>query len=167
MVSLLWWPWSWSYSPAEEEDRNHCPSRTHRRGPVHWHDCCLNLGLRLRLVHPAHTQTRSMGPASCLTSVQWPFLASRFAALFDSSLKDGVSVPNWLFEWHAFTVSRIPVDSKELANKVRINAIVKVCHEINSVYLVWWQYQTYSESAKFLSLLVLMMLHAVLECHSL
>ncbi|KAG2029592.1 hypothetical protein BDR03DRAFT_987657 [Suillus americanus] len=61
-----------------------------------------------------------------------PYPNSQFAALSDTGLKDSVSISNWLFERHAFTVGRIPVLSKEQANKTGINAMVEIYDKITA-----------------------------------
>jgi hypothetical protein len=65
---------------------------------------------------------------------------SRFAALPDTGLKDGLTISNWLFERHAFTVGRIPVFSEELANTTGINAMVETYDQMTAF--------TWSESIK-------------------
>ncbi|KAG1746976.1 hypothetical protein EDB19DRAFT_336664 [Suillus lakei] len=60
-----------------------------------------------------------------------PYANSRFAALSDSGLGDEVSISNWLFERHAFTVGRIPV-SEELSKKTEINAMVKTYDQLTA-----------------------------------
>ncbi|KAG2355005.1 hypothetical protein BDR07DRAFT_1464761 [Suillus spraguei] len=50
----------------------------------------------------------------------------RFAALSDTGLDDSMTLSNWLFERHAFTVGRIPVQSEELAKNTGINTMVEL-----------------------------------------
>ncbi|KAG1814311.1 uncharacterized protein BJ212DRAFT_1588349 [Suillus subaureus] len=57
---------------------------------------------------------------------------SQFTALSDTGIKDSVSISNWLFERHAFTVGRIPLRSEEQANKTGINAMVKIYDEMTA-----------------------------------
>ncbi|KAG1814313.1 uncharacterized protein BJ212DRAFT_364751 [Suillus subaureus] len=61
-----------------------------------------------------------------------PYPNSQFAALSDTGLEDGVSISNWLFERHAFTVGRIPVRSVELANRTGINAMIETYDEMTA-----------------------------------
>ncbi|KAG1723266.1 hypothetical protein EDB19DRAFT_2029127 [Suillus lakei] len=61
-----------------------------------------------------------------------PYANSRCAALSDNGLRDGVSISNWLFERHAFTVGRLPVQSEELSNKTGINAMVKTYDQMTA-----------------------------------
>ncbi|KAG2031347.1 hypothetical protein BDR03DRAFT_1016227 [Suillus americanus] len=70
------------------------------------------------------TSTSSRAPS--------PYPNSQFAALSDSGLKNGLTISNWLFERHAFTVGRIPVSSEELANKTGINAMVEIYDEMTA-----------------------------------
>ncbi|KAG2031074.1 hypothetical protein BDR03DRAFT_986662 [Suillus americanus] len=56
----------------------------------------------------------------------------RFAALSDTGLNDSVTISNWLFERHAFTVGRIPIFSEELENTTRINAMVKTYDQMTA-----------------------------------
>ncbi|KAG1836825.1 hypothetical protein DFJ58DRAFT_817505 [Suillus subalutaceus] len=70
------------------------------------------------------TSTSSRAPS--------PYPNSQFAALSDTGLKDKVSISNWLFERHAFTVARIPVRSEELANKTGINAMIKIYDQMTA-----------------------------------
>ncbi|KAG2115581.1 hypothetical protein BD769DRAFT_1073401 [Suillus cothurnatus] len=69
-----------------------------------------------------------------------PYPNSQFAALPDTGLKDGLTISNWLFERHAFTVGRIPVFSEELANTTGINAMVETYDQMTAF--------TWSESIK-------------------
>ncbi|KAG1808038.1 uncharacterized protein BJ212DRAFT_1485318 [Suillus subaureus] len=61
-----------------------------------------------------------------------PYPNSQFAALSDTGLKDGVTMSNWLFERHAFTVGRIPVLSEELANTTGINAMIETYDQMTA-----------------------------------
>ncbi|KAG1831272.1 hypothetical protein EV424DRAFT_1372572 [Suillus variegatus] len=54
-----------------------------------------------------------------------PYSNSRMAALPDNGLVDGLSMSNWLFERHAFTVGRIPITSKELEKTAGINEMIE------------------------------------------
>ncbi|KAG1717685.1 hypothetical protein EDB19DRAFT_1179074 [Suillus lakei] len=80
---------------------------------------------RGRRSKPLSSERSSQGTSSSAQRPPSPYPNSRFAALSDSGLKDEVSISNWLFERHAFTVGRLPVQSEELSNKTGINAMVK------------------------------------------
>ncbi|KAG2129702.1 uncharacterized protein EDB93DRAFT_1234381 [Suillus bovinus] len=71
-------------------------------------------------------QPLSQGMGSTSSRAPSAYSNSQFAALSDNGLVDGVSMSNWLFERHAFTVGRIPIRSEELASETRINAMVKI-----------------------------------------
>ncbi|KAG2129723.1 uncharacterized protein EDB93DRAFT_1234411 [Suillus bovinus] len=68
--------------------------------------------------------TSSRAPSACSNS--------RLAALADNGLVDGLSMSNWLFERHAFTVGRIPIRSKELASETGINAMVNIYDQMTA-----------------------------------
>ncbi|KAG1855961.1 hypothetical protein F4604DRAFT_1932104 [Suillus subluteus] len=77
-----------------------------------------------QLLSEVRTSTSSRAPS--------PYPNSRLTTLSDSCLKDGVTISNWLFERHAFTVGRIPVRSEELANKTGINAMIKIYDQMTA-----------------------------------
>ncbi|KAG2072975.1 hypothetical protein BDR04DRAFT_1073342 [Suillus decipiens] len=70
------------------------------------------------------TSTSSRAPS--------PYPNSQFAALSDTGLNDSMSISNWLFERNAFTVSRIPVRSEELAKNTGINKMVEIYDEMTA-----------------------------------
>ncbi|KAG1855963.1 hypothetical protein F4604DRAFT_1590554 [Suillus subluteus] len=80
----------------------------------------------------ASPQPPSEGRTSTSSRAPSPYPNSQFAALSDTGLKDSVSISNWLFERHAFTVGRIPLHSEEQANKTGINAMVKIYDEMTA-----------------------------------
>ncbi|KAG1777322.1 hypothetical protein EV702DRAFT_969844 [Suillus placidus] len=61
-----------------------------------------------------------------------PYRNSQFAPLSDTGLGDGVTISNWLFERHAFTVGRIPIPSDDLGNTTKINAMVKTYDQMTA-----------------------------------
>ncbi|KAG2358618.1 hypothetical protein BDR07DRAFT_1611785 [Suillus spraguei] len=71
-----------------------------------------------RSLSEVRTSTSSRAPS--------PYPNSQFAALSDTGLDDRMTLSNWLFERHAFTVGRIPVRSEELAKKTGINTMVEL-----------------------------------------
>ncbi|KAG2031345.1 hypothetical protein BDR03DRAFT_116281 [Suillus americanus] len=70
------------------------------------------------------TSTSSRAPS--------PYPNSQFAALSDTGQEDSMSISNWLFERHAFTVSRVRVQSNELANMTGINAMIETYDEMTA-----------------------------------
>ncbi|KAG2085064.1 hypothetical protein BD769DRAFT_553310 [Suillus cothurnatus] len=70
------------------------------------------------------SSTSSRAPSPCANS--------QFAALSDTGLKDGLTISNWLFERHAFTVGWIPMFSEELANTTGINAMVEIYDQMTT-----------------------------------
>ncbi|KAG2072970.1 hypothetical protein BDR04DRAFT_1152855 [Suillus decipiens] len=77
-----------------------------------------------RSLSEVRTSTPSRAPS--------PYPNSQFAALSDTGLNDSMTLSNWLFERHAFTVGRIPVQSEELAKKTGINTMVELYDEMTA-----------------------------------
>ncbi|KAG2345373.1 hypothetical protein BDR05DRAFT_998507 [Suillus weaverae] len=74
-------------------------------------------------------RTRKRAAATVLKEL---FKEEQFAALSDTGLGDGVTISNWLFERHAFTVGRIPIPSDDLGNTTKINAMVKTYDQMTA-----------------------------------